>query len=54
MASEQAMTSDSASMRRWGSGSPVSALTRARVWNVDTSGRSRRCLMAWPASPDSQ
>ena len=38
----------SASTRRCGSGSPVSALTRARVWNVDTSGRSSSCLSRWP------
>ena len=32
----------------------ASALTWSNVWNVETSGSSRRCLMAWPASPDSQ
>ena len=52
--SEQATTSASASMRRWGSGSPVSALTRASVWNVVTSGRSSSCFSRWPATPDSQ
>ena len=40
IASEQPITAASASTRRSGSGSPVSALTRARVWKVDTSGRS--------------
>ena len=54
IASEQPMTSASASTRRSGSGSPVSALTRANVWNVDTSGRSSSCLMRCPATPESQ
>ena len=54
MASEQPMTSASASTRRCGSASPVSALTRASVWNVDTSGRSSSCFSWWPATPDSQ
>ena len=30
------------------------AFTRSRVWNVEMSGRSSRCLMACPASPESQ
>ena len=54
MASVQPMISLSASTRRSGSGSPPSAFTRANVWNVMTSGRSSSCLMAWPATPDSQ
>ena len=33
------MTSASARSRRAGSGSPVSAFTRASVWNVETSGQ---------------
>ncbi len=54
MASEQPMTSASARTRRSGSGSPVSAFTRASVWKVDTSGRSSSCFRRWPATPDSQ
>ena len=54
MASEQPITSASASTRRWGSRSPVVALTRASVWNVDTRGRSSSCFNRWPATPDRQ
>ena len=31
-----------------------SALTRSRVWKVETSGRFSWCLMTWPATPLSQ
>ena len=40
--------------RRSTSSGLASAFTRARVWKVDTSGRSSSCLMVWPAMPDSQ
>ncbi len=53
------MTVASASARRWGSSLETSsglasAFTRARVWKVETRGRSSSCLMRWPAMPDSQ
>ncbi len=49
----------SASARRWGSSLETSsglasAFTRARVWKVDTSGRSSSCLIRCPAMPDNQ
>ena len=53
------MMAASASARRWEesastSSGLASALTRSRVWNVDTSGRLSWCLMVWPAIPLSQ
>ena len=54
IASLQPMTSASARSRHAGSRSPPSALTRASVWNVETSGTSRACLRRWPTTPLSQ
>ena len=54
MASLQPMTSASARSRHAGSRSPPSALTRASVWNVDTSGTPSSCLRRWPTTPLSQ
>ena len=41
-------------VRELSSARSTSAFTRSRVWKVDTSGRSRVCLIVWPAIPDSQ
>ena len=57
--SEQRMMVASASARRWGASASTSsglasALTRSRVWKVETSGRLSWCLIMWPATPLSQ
>ena len=57
--SEHRMMAASASARRWGASASTSsglasALTRSRVWKVDTSGRFSWCLIRWPAMPLSQ
>ena len=49
----------SASARRWGASASTSsglasALTRSRVWKVETRGRFNWCLIRWPATPLSQ